>query len=130
MTARITLASAAITGMTAVLLGAFGAHGLKPMLSATGRLDVFNLAVEYQFYHALALLGTGLISMHYSSRNFSYAAIGFLTGVFFFSGSLYLLAVLDQPVLGAVTPIGGLCFIAGWVFLLIGILKNKKASQW
>lgn len=129
MSPRTTLASAAIIGMIAVLLGAFGAHGLKPLLSATGRLDVFNLAVEYQFYHALAMLATGLISMHYSSKNLSYAGISFLAGVFLFCGSLYFLAVLNKPVLGAITPIGGVCFILGWVFLFIGIIKNKKAPQ-
>lgn len=129
MSPRATLAIAAMTGMMAVLLGAFGAHGLKPLLSSTGRTEVFNLAVEYQFYHALALLATGLIATHYPSKNFSYAGISFLTGVFFFSGSLYLLAILNKPVLGAITPMGGVCFILGWLFLFIGIVKSKKAPQ-
>jgi len=127
MTSRTTLAIGSISGIIAVALGAFGAHGLKESLTATGRLDTFNLAVEYQFYHALALLATGIISGNSLAKKFSYAALSFTIGIIFFSGSLYLLAILNKPVLGAITPFGGVSFILGWLFLLLGVLQNKKA---
>jgi uncharacterized membrane protein YgdD (TMEM256/DUF423 family) len=127
MNSRSTLITGAIAGAIAVMLGAFGAHGLKPMLLDSGRWDTFNLAVEYQFYHTFALLATGIISFHFDSRKFRYAAISFVVGIFLFSGSLYLLSVLNKPILGAITPFGGVGFILGWLFLAMGILQNKKA---
>jgi uncharacterized membrane protein YgdD (TMEM256/DUF423 family) len=128
MSARITLIIGAVGGMLAVALGAFGAHGLKPMLTATGRFETYNLAVEYQFYHALALLLTGVLARHYPSKKMNYAALSFTTGIILFSGSLYLLSILNQSFFGAITPFGGVCLIGGWTFILSGILENKKAS--
>ena len=129
MNSRSTIIAGALTGAIAVMLGAFGAHGLKPMLLESGRWETFNLAVEYQFYHALALLATGLISLHFNSRKFSYAAICFIVGIVLFSGSLYVLSVLNKPMMGAVTPFGGVGFILGWFFLMVGMLQNKKAPN-
>jgi uncharacterized membrane protein YgdD (TMEM256/DUF423 family) len=129
MNSRSTIITGAIAGAIAVMLGAFGAHGLKPMLLESGRWDTFNLAVEYQFYHTLALLATGLISYHFDSRKFAYAAISFFVGIILFSGSLYLLSILNEPILGALTPFGGVAFILGWLFLAIGMLQNKKAPR-
>ncbi|HEX5169771.1 MAG TPA: DUF423 domain-containing protein [Cyclobacteriaceae bacterium] len=128
MSSRTILTFGAVNGMIAVLLGAFGAHGLKDMLIATGRYDTYHLAVEYQFYHGLALLTTGILSLTSSSKKYGYAGVSFTLGIFLFSGSLYLLAVLNKPVLGAVTPLGGIFFIVGWGSLLWGIVQNKKAS--
>ena len=98
----------------AVALGAFGAHGLKGTLSASGMLEVWNKAVLYHFLHAvtlviLALHGTG-------SRGAFYLLLG---GIFLFSGSLYLLAITNIRWLGAITPLGGICFLAGWAWLII-----------
>jgi uncharacterized membrane protein YgdD (TMEM256/DUF423 family) len=129
MTARSALIAGSITGMLAVTIGAFGAHGLKSMLVSTGRFETFNLAVEYQFYHALALLVTGILWINIPTTQFKYAAMSFISGIILFSGSLYLLAILNKPVLGAITPFGGVCFILGWLFLVLGILKNKRAPQ-
>ncbi len=127
MNSRIILATGSITGMLALMTGAFGAHGLKDVLTANGRIETFNLAVEYQFYHTLALLATGILSIYAPSKKFGYAAISFIAGIIFFSGSLYFLALLNKPILGAITPIGGVCFILGWLFLFLGVSQNKKA---
>lgn len=125
---RATLILASITGMTAVILGAFGAHALKDQLISTGRLDTFNLAVEYQFYHSLALLATGLIAQYGKTRQLSIAAVAFATGILIFSGSLYILAIFDIPKAGAITPIGGIGLITGWLFLALHFYKRKPGS--
>ena len=116
------LATAAAFGAAAVALGAFGAHGLKPLLSDY-QIGIFEKGVQYQFYHSLALLGVGLLAQRQHAASILLAARLFVAGMLFFSGSLYLLACRDLvpfPVswAGPVTPIGGLCFIAGWLLLL------------
>ena len=123
---RFSLISGAILGLLGVAFGAFGAHALKPMLLQSGRLDTFELAVRYQFYHAFALLATGLLINLYPSRSFGYSSICFLAGIVFFSGSLYALSFTGIDVLGAITPIGGFLLIIGWSFLLLGIWNIKK----
>lgn len=98
----------------AVALGAFGAHALKGTLAAHDMTDVWNKAVLYHFVHALALLL--LATLPGTSR----VASGLLlAGVLIFSGSLYLLALTNVRILGAITPIGGLCFLAGWFYLVV-----------
>lgn len=124
MNQRSILLTGAALGGLAVAIGAFGAHALKAKLAETGYADTYELAVRYQFYHALALLLTGLLMQNVPSKAFAYAGLLFLLGVIFFSGSLFVLSLSGLKVLGAVTPIGGLCFIAGWCLLLAGILKN------
>jgi uncharacterized membrane protein YgdD (TMEM256/DUF423 family) len=99
----------AVLGFIAVAAGAFGAHGLKGVLTAE-RLETFEVAVRYQMVHALAILLAGLLGA-------PQAAWCFFVGVLIFSGSLYLLVATDQRWLGAITPIGGLCFLAGWLAL-------------
>jgi uncharacterized membrane protein YgdD (TMEM256/DUF423 family) len=96
----------------AVALGAFGAHGLRSTLEAHGMLEVWNKAVFYHFIHAIALLVLAL----YGSINRG-ACLLLLVGIFLFSGSLYLLALTNLRWLGAITPLGGLCFLAGWGWL-------------
>jgi uncharacterized membrane protein YgdD (TMEM256/DUF423 family) len=110
------LGIAAINGALAVMAGAFAAHGLKARLSADA-LSVFETGARYQMYHALAMTLTALIP----ARR---AAIAFLAGIILFSGSLYLLALTGITILGAITPIGGLCFIAGWGLLAWGAFKG------
>ncbi|MGH7897623.1 MAG: DUF423 domain-containing protein [Candidatus Binatia bacterium] len=101
----------AALGFLAVLAGAFGAHGLKASL-ATDRLEIFEVAVRYQMYHSIALVLAGILN---SPR----AGWAFVLGILIFSGSLYLLVATNARWLGAVTPIGGLLFLAGWVFLAV-----------
>lgn len=98
----------------AVGLGAFGAHALKGTLSANAMTDVWNKAVLYHFVHALALLV--LASLPAASRLASWLL---LAGILIFSGSLYVLALTNIRWLGAITPLGGLCFLAGWLTLIL-----------
>ena len=98
----------------AVALGAFGAHSLKSTLETHGMLDVWNKAVLYHFVHAIALLVLAL----YGTINRG-ACWLLLAGILLFSGSLYLLALTSHRWLGAVTPLGGLCFLVGWAWLVL-----------
>jgi uncharacterized membrane protein YgdD (TMEM256/DUF423 family) len=111
---------AAAVCFLAVALGAFGAHSLKSMLETHGMLDVWNKAVLYHFIHAIALFVLAL----YGPANRGAWWLLFV-GIFLFSGSLYLMALIPQARdwLGAVTPFGGLCFLAGWAWLVIAPLK-------
>lgn len=106
-----------------VLFGAFGAHALKKILSPD-MLVVFNTGVEYQFYHALGLLLIGLIGFRVESKWLSWAGIFLVFGIIIFSGSLYALSVSEIKILGAITPIGGLAFVAGWICLAVAILRK------
>jgi uncharacterized membrane protein YgdD (TMEM256/DUF423 family) len=105
---------AAVLCFLAVALGAFGAHALKGTLAANATAEVWNKAVVYHFGHALALLV--LAALPATSRA---ASALFISGIVLFSGSLYLLALTNVKWLGAITPLGGLCFLAGWVCLVI-----------
>jgi len=98
----------------AVALGAFGAHALRSTLETRGMLDVWNKAVLYHFIHAIALLALAL----YGTANRGACWLLF-AGIFLFSGSLYVLALSNVRWLGAITPLGGLCFLAGWAWLII-----------
>jgi uncharacterized membrane protein YgdD (TMEM256/DUF423 family) len=113
---RTWLGIAAINGGLAVMAGAFAAHGLKAHLSMDA-LAVFETGARYHMYHALAMALAALVA---APR----AAIAFLAGIFLFSGSLYLLALTGLTLLGVVTPLGGLCFIAGWGLLAWGAFKG------
>jgi len=102
----------------AVALGAFGAHGLRSTLETRGMLDVWNKAVLYHFIHAIALL---VLALHGSvNRGAWWLLFG---GIFLFSGSLYLMALTSLRWLGFVTPFGGLCFLAGWAWLIVAPTK-------
>ena len=98
----------------AVALGAFGAHSLKSTLELRGMVDVWNKAVLYHFIHAIALFVLAL----YSTANRG-AWWLFSAGIFLFSGSLYIMALTNLRWLGAITPLGGLCFLAGWAWLIV-----------
>lgn len=123
MTAKTVIIIAAILGALSVGLGAFGAHGLEATLTANGRLDTYETAVKYQVYHALAILLVGILMINLNHHYFGYAAWSFLIGTVIFSGSLYVLSLTNITWLGAITPIGGLAFIIGWVFLALGASK-------
>ncbi|MBA4055150.1 MAG: DUF423 domain-containing protein [Marivirga sp.] len=124
MNQRNTILWAAVIGCTAVVIGAFGAHAFKPALIAAGRLETYELAVRYQFYHGLAMLGVGVLMNQFPSKFLKLGAVFFLVGIFFFSGSLYALCFTGLTFLGAVTPFGGVLFIAGWVMLFWGVYKR------
>jgi uncharacterized membrane protein YgdD (TMEM256/DUF423 family) len=109
------IAGAATAGL-AVALGAFGAHGLQGRLSAQ-RMDTFETAVRYQMYHALALFAVAWLATRWPGWQVAWAGALFVAGILLFSGSLYVLVLTDVPALGAVTPLGGVAFIGGWVLL-------------
>jgi uncharacterized membrane protein YgdD (TMEM256/DUF423 family) len=113
----------------AVALGAFGAHGLKKVVSLED-VTTYQTGVQYQMYHALALILVGLLSDRIYNGYVSYAGVLFVAGIILFSGSLYLIVSLHAmnkavpTAIGILTPIGGLFFIAGWICMLIGIIKK------
>ena len=120
MTARLILQLAAVFGGLGVAIGAFGAHGLRPMLEAAGRFDTFETAVRYQFYHALALLALGVLAaVRPELRGLALPAWLWAGGIVVFSGSLYALCFTGITKLGAVAPVGGLLLLAGWVSVLL-----------
>jgi uncharacterized membrane protein YgdD (TMEM256/DUF423 family) len=110
------LVTGAINGALAVLLGAFGAHGLKNRV-APEMLTTWETASQYHFYHALALLAVGILAKQFGSAGLLTSGWILLAGTVVFSGSLYLLVLTDQRWLGAVTPLGGTALIVGWVWL-------------
>lgn len=113
---RTLIATGAISAFIGVALGAFAAHGLKKRL-APDMLGVFEIGVRYQLYHALALLGAGAAAARLDSDALHAAGWLFVIGTLVFSGSLYVLALSGRKWLGAVTPLGGLALLAGWVCL-------------
>ena|ERR1041385_3406321 len=118
MTSKQLLLAGAILGFLSVALGAFGAHALKATLTANNRLDTFETAVRYQFFHALAFLFAGL----YIQENWA-GGYAWLAGVILFSGSLYVLSITNSTALPIVlaTPLGGLSFLIGWLMLILRI---------
>lgn len=121
---KIFLISGSIIAALGVAIGAFGAHAFKSILEANNRLETFETGVKYQFYHALALIILGLIMQKFDDKAFVWAGYSYLTGILIFSGSLFILSLSGVGKWGAVTPLGGLAFIIGWVFLVIGLIKT------
>ncbi|MFW5773778.1 MAG: DUF423 domain-containing protein [Tangfeifania sp.] len=117
------LMTASVLLALAVALGAFGAHGLKSQLS-TDMMQTYKTGVEYHFYHALGLLLIGILAISFPSELIKWSAILLAAGILVFSGSLYVLAVTGIKWLGAITPIGGLSFIAGWVLLFLAVWRK------
>ena len=114
---------AACSGFLAVALGAFGAHGLKQHLS-NDMMAVYQTAVQYQFIHTLALLAVALLLLQFPDASLlRWAGLAFAVGILIFSGSLYVLSLSGIKWLGAITPIGGVGFLAGWVLLLVAAFK-------
>jgi uncharacterized membrane protein YgdD (TMEM256/DUF423 family) len=116
----------AFTAMLAVILGAFGAHLLKDRLSVD-TLDVYNTGVQYQMYHAIGILIIAVLIERLPSQKLAiWAARLLLIGIVLFSGSLYALALSGVKVLGAITPLGGIAFIAGWICLALAARSVRK----
>lgn len=121
---RWALMVGALAGLLAVMAGAFGAHGLRSVVSERS-LDVFQTAVSYQMYHALALIAVSLMpALGLSGRLLGVACGFWLAGILLFSGSLYLLVLSGTHWLGPVTPVGGVCFMIGWALLIAAALKK------
>jgi uncharacterized membrane protein YgdD (TMEM256/DUF423 family) len=124
------LSLGALFGGIAVALGAFGAHGLKKIVS-TDVVSVFQTGVQYQMYHTLALLVVAIVYERLPNKWIKWSGYLFSFGILFFSGSLYLITALKAeessipPIIGAITPIGGLLFILGWLSFLIGLFKRS-----
>ncbi|MBU3022587.1 DUF423 domain-containing protein [Aestuariibacter sp. A3R04] len=114
----------AITALTSVIFGAFGAHALKGILSAS-QLTAYHTAVDYQFYHALALLGLPALQQYVNVKLLKITGLCFVLGTVLFSGSIYLLTLLEWGFVGPLTPLGGACFMFGWGSLIFGIAKGR-----
>ena len=125
--ARRFQALAALLLALATMVGAFGAHALKTRLPAD-RYEVLQTAVHYQFFHALGLLGLGLLLERGGARALLIAARLLVVGVVLFSGSLYLLSAGAPRLLGTVTPVGGLCLIAGWLLAALELYRREPRS--
>jgi uncharacterized membrane protein YgdD (TMEM256/DUF423 family) len=122
---RVFITVGALSGFLAVAAGAFGAHALRERLPAD-MLQVFQTAVTYQMYHALALVGVGILLARFSvdgSVWLTAAGWLFVLGTALFSGSLYLLSLSGTTWLGAITPLGGVAFLLGWLAVAIGIWR-------
>ena len=116
----------ALLGMTGVALGAFGAHGLAARLEANGRAGTFQTAVQYHQFHAVALVALGALAAVTAQSYpgaFNLAGILMTAGTVIFSGALYILAIFDVRIMGAVAPIGGTLMVAGWAALLWAALN-------
>lgn len=115
--AKLFITLASLSGMFAVMLGAFGAHALQARLDDYS-LGVFETAVQYHFYHSLALLAVGMLALSQPQTTLLKSSGWlFFLGILVFSGSLYVLSITGMRWLGAVTPLGGLAFIGGWACL-------------
>lgn len=124
-----TLSIASISGLLCVALGAFGAHGLKPLLTPQ-MLTTYETGIRYQFYHTLALILIVVLYQFSKSKKLEIASYFFMSGIVLFSGSLYLLAItsINQNTwtwLGPITPLGGVCFIIGWINLFLSAKDLK-----
>src|SRR6476659_6286628 len=118
-----------VLGGLAVALGAFGAHGLKKLVPPE-TVATYQTGVQYQMYHALALILVGMLTERTANSFLNYSGLLFLGGVVFFSGSLYLIVSMQAmnkaipTYIGIITPLGGLLFIIGWILLLLGIIRK------
>jgi uncharacterized membrane protein YgdD (TMEM256/DUF423 family) len=121
--------TAAILGALSVAIGAFAAHQLKGNISANA-LEIFETAVKYQFYHVFALMAVGILYKEFPTKLMIWSGRLFIIGIVLFSGSLYILTAVkaagtsSYDWIGAITPLGGLCFILGWIFIFAGC--NRK----
>ena len=123
---KLFLLSGTTFSALAVAIGAFGAHSLQKTLEANNRLETFETGVKYQFYHAIALLFLGLYIQQCENKTLlTTSGYSFILGIIIFSGSLYTLSLTNIRILGAITPLGGLAFIIGWICLAINIVKNQ-----
>ena len=124
---KLVLTVAAISGLFAVMLGAFGAHALKGIISPE-MLEVYKTGVLYQFFHTFALLSVGILMNFNQSKALTWSAWLFITGIILFSGSLYMMAISDVKALGFITPFGGVTWMAAWILLIIHSCKLTNSK--
>lgn len=128
------LKTASLIGALSVVFGAFAAHSLKESISDYA-VSIFETGVRYQFYHVFALMISGILYKDFKNKFIRWSGILFIAGIILFSGSLYLLTYIKAAVkpgydwVGAITPLGGLCFILGWVFLFMGSFRNINKNS-
>jgi uncharacterized membrane protein YgdD (TMEM256/DUF423 family) len=126
--AKTFLMIAAISGLLAVAIGAFGAHGLKSRM-VEDLMAVYQTGVQYHFYHTLVLFMIGLLLLQYPQLALLKWSGGLMVvGIMLFSGSLYMLALSGERWLGAITPVGGVAFIAAWLCLLLAVYRHVGES--
>jgi uncharacterized membrane protein YgdD (TMEM256/DUF423 family) len=129
---KLFLIFAGVAGAAAVLLGALLSHQLKSMMPERA-LEVFDTGVRYQFYHVFALLATGILSERFHGSWINRAGSCFIAGILLFSGSLYIISILIAAsekvplILGILTPLGGVAFISGWIFLTISAIRGRSS---
>lgn len=119
---KILLLAGVINGFLAVALGAFGAHGLEGKLTEK-QLDTWGKAVDYQMFHTAAILAVGLLMTKFQAASLTWAGWLFLAGIIIFSGSLYIYSTTAIRTFAMITPIGGVCFLIGWILLGTAIVK-------
>lgn len=124
MTRRFTLLGC-LFAFLGVALGAFGAHALNATLMANGRADTYETAVQYQLIHALALFVAAWAAEKWPGRPTRWAGYLFAAGIVIFSGSLYILSIFDVRIMGAITPLGGVAFLAGWGCLMWAVWRDR-----
>jgi uncharacterized membrane protein YgdD (TMEM256/DUF423 family) len=120
---RLFVIIGAISAAMGVGAGAFGAHALRAKLEPR-MLEVFETGARYQMYHAIALIAVAWAASRWPGSLTSAAGWLFIAGTVFFSGSLYMMALTDMRALGIITPIGGVCFIAGWICLALAVARS------
>ncbi len=126
---RLPLGLGAGAALLAVMAGAYGSHGLRGTLDARG-LEVFQTAVTYQMYHAIALVLVALLALSSLNRRLlAAAAVLFGAGIVLFSGSLYLLVLTDLRWIGPLTPLGGLCFMMAWALMIVAAVRYPRVSK-
>ena len=126
MTSRTIIAGGLLALLLAVVLGAFGAHGIEQWAGAK-RMATWNTAVEYQFYHGLGLLALGIwCRVNQQLRFAGLVGASFVLGILLFSGSLYLLVLTGQTRLGMIAPIGGTLLIIGWLLWLVSVITDSQ----
>jgi uncharacterized membrane protein YgdD (TMEM256/DUF423 family) len=121
------LTIAAISGLLAVVLGAFGAHALKKMISPE-MLEVYKTGVQYQFYHTFALLAVGVLMHFNTSKALKWSGYLFVVGILLFSGSLYVMTITGIKALGIITPFGGTVWIAAWFLSMVHCRKLTNSK--
>jgi uncharacterized membrane protein YgdD (TMEM256/DUF423 family) len=118
--------TASVFGLLAIVIGTFGAHSLENILVENNRVETFETALQYHFYHTLALLFISVLFQYKSNSYLKWVVYLFVIGIVIFSGSLYVLALTNITLLGAITPFGGLSFIAGWIVLFLSAKEKNN----
>jgi uncharacterized membrane protein YgdD (TMEM256/DUF423 family) len=122
---RIFVGLGALSCFMGVVAGALGSHALKELIIRMGGVNNFNIATDYMFYHGLALMAVGMLKQRFPNTSFQYAGWLFVTGTILFQGNLYLIAIGGIRTMQALTPVGGICLMLGWIVLGIMAARIK-----